>query len=686
MSLTLLAPAALALGLLALGPVIAHLVRRQPVERVAFGAMLLLERLRMRVERRRRLHDRALLALRVLALLCFLLALTRPELRLPQRQSVMGGTGRVVVILDTSLSMDQRAGGESAFVRGQREAAGLVRGLGDGVQVAAFSAGVLAEQIAPVWSTDHGTVATQLEEVRQASGRTDIEGALTQARALLDGEPGEVVIVHDGVGPGNVAAARPSLDRLVATGSTVLPIVVGVDSPANLTIVDARYGDGLEGGTVTLSVHNFGRDKREAPATVRLPDGAEMTVFVTVPGASEEGPGETTAAVTVPRQAAGGVASVSIVDPSLPLDDTRYFHLPRVGQSRVLVVDGDPGSTPTRSEVYFLERALAPYSGLGASLDVVAPSGAMRLSEGRWKVAVVANVGDPTPLAPTLVDFVRDGGALVLAVGDNVSGPVWNGALGELLPAALSRPRDLVSAEVEEGVPLSVPPADEELFSAFAEGGRHGFARVRSRRIFAVEPYVEAAPGSTEPDSIRTLTRYQTGAPALIERRIGLGRVLLWTSTVDLGWSNFPLQSVYVPFWTRMLAWLGGEVGGAAARLEGVVGEPVVVPLAAGDMVEVTGPKGERVGLTRLPGSVQFIPELPGAYAVGRADEPPQAWVAVNTPVLESDVRPDETLDAVQAELDPDRSQRHVPLDAGLAIAAAAALAAAAWIARVGAS
>ncbi|MSQ02364.1 MAG: VWA domain-containing protein [Myxococcales bacterium] len=686
MSLALLAPAALALGLLALGPVIAHLVRRQPVERVAYGAMLLLERLRMRVERRRRLHDRALLALRMLALLCVLAALARPELRLPRRQSVIGATGRVVVVLDTSLSMDQRAGGESALARGQREAAALVRGLGDGVQVAVLAAGVPEAPIVSSWSKEHGAVATQLEQARQASGRTDLEGALTRARALLDGEPGEVVIVHDGVGPGNVAAARLSLERLSATGSTVLPMLVGVESPANLAIVDARYGDGLEGGTVSLVVQNFGRDERETPATVRLPDGAEMTVFVTVPAASEDGPGETTAAVTVPRQAAGGVASVSVVDASLPLDDTRYFHLPRVGQSRVLVVDGDPGSTPTRSEVYFLERALAPYSGLGASLDVVAPSGADRLSEGRWKVAVVANVGDPTPLAPSLVDFVRDGGALVLAVGDNVSGAVWNGALVGLLPATLSRPRDLASAEVEAGVSLSVPPPDEELFSAFAEGGRHGFARVRSRRIFAVDPYAEAAPGSIEPDAIHTLLRYDNGAPALIERRIGLGRVLLWTSTVDLGWTNFPLQSVYVPFWTRMLAWLGGEVGGATARLEGVVGEPVVVPLGAGDMVEVTGPGGERIGLTRLPGSVLFVPESPGAYAVGRADEPAQAWVAVNTPVLESDIRADRAIEAVQAEIDPERSQRRVPLDAGLAIAAALALASAAWVARVGLS
>ena len=52
-----------------------------------------------------------------------------------------------------------------------------------------------------------------------------------------------------------------------------------------------------------------------------------------------------------------------VEDAHLELDDTRYFHLPRVGASRVMVVDGDPGATAMASEVYFLERALAPWGG-----------------------------------------------------------------------------------------------------------------------------------------------------------------------------------------------------------------------------------------------------------------------------------------------------------------------------------
>ena len=46
----------------------------------------------------------------------------------------------------------------------------------------------------------------------------------------------------------------------------------------------------------------------------------------------------------------------------------------------------------------------------------------------------------------------------------------------------------------------------------------------------------------------QVLARFDGGAPALLERRIGTGRVLLWASTLDLAWSDFPLKPVFLPF------------------------------------------------------------------------------------------------------------------------------------------
>ena len=674
MSLGLLAPAALFAGLVLLGPILAHLVRRSPTEIRAYGAGLLLERLLKRVERRRQLTDRLLLLLRILALSALVLAITRPELRLPENDASIGGSGRVVVVLDSSLSMDQRAGGEPSFARAQREAAALIRSLPADVQVAVFSAGVPAQAVTAGWSVDHGLSATLVEAVKQSSSATDLDGALTLTRALLGSEAGEVVVYTDGSGRGNTAACEHSIKRLVANGSAVIPRPVGLAAPTNLVVSEAKYGDGLEGGQVTIAALNFGGLAVEVPATVRLPDGAQITVFVQAEAATPAGPGTGMASVTVPRQAEGGVASVTLADAGLPLDDARYFHLPRVGRSRVLVVDGDPGNTPTKSEVYFLERALAPFAGNGAVLDVVSAAGAARLAEGRWRVAVLANVDDPEGIAAVLADFVRGGGALVLAVGDNTSAEAWNRALPGLLPAALGRVRDLVSLDADDGVPLAIPAFDQSLFEAFTSGSRASFARVRARRIFSVESYAERA-------DVHTLLRFENGAPGLIERVVGSGRVLLYTSTVDLGWGNFPLQSVYAPFWQRLLGWLGGDLGGGAERLSGEVGEQVAVSLPAGAEYEVTSPDGTRVGATRIGNELRFVPADPGGYAVGRPGEPPAAWVAVNTPLAESDVRPDLTLDEARTRIDAGRSRRVVALDVPLVLSCAGLLTAAGFVA-----
>ena len=42
--------------------------------------------------------------------------------------------------------------------------------------------------------------------------------------------------------------------------------------------------------------------------------------------------------------------------------------------------------------------------------------------------------------------------------------------------------------------------------------------------------------------------------PALVERRVGTGRVLVWGSTLDTYWNDLPLQPVFLPFVHRPLS------------------------------------------------------------------------------------------------------------------------------------
>ncbi len=654
MSLTLLAP--LGIGVLALGSlaIAAHLTRRPPEERVPFGAMLLLRRMVERLRRRRRIKDRPLLALRLLAIALLALGAAGPVILYPGGVPEHGGSGRVVLVIDRSLSMGLHEAGETLLARARSRARDVLDGLPPGTLagVVLFADDALA--ITDTLTTDHARLASAVDAVELSQGGTDLRAGLHEARRLLAGEPGEVLLFSDEAGPRTVEAARDELQALVERGNTVLPMAVHADPPRNVAITRARYTPGAEGGTLTLRVANYGPDPLELPCTITLPDGQVIPIFVELPPE-----GEAEERVTLPRQAEGGVGRARCEDPDLPDDDARFFHLPRVGASRVLVVDGDPGDTPTRSEVYFLERALAPWGGTrsGVSLDIVTPSGLDALDPEVHRVVFLANVADPRPFGPLLTTFVQKGGGLVIAAGDNVTADRYNGALGAILPAPFRRARSIAGRD-EPGVPLQLPErTDHPLFQPFSRSGRASFGKIRSHRILTLEPYQD------RPDAIVTLLHYEGGAPALVERKVGKGHVLVWTSTVDWGWSNLPLQAAFMPLTQSMVRYLGGESGSNAGRFDGVVGRAISIPLPEHTVEpSIDGPDGNPHPYRIEGHHLVFTPERAGAYTLRVEGMPPLAYVAVNTDPLESDVRRSTSVLAVEREFDPERFTARVDL------------------------
>lgn len=653
MSFSLLAPSALALLALAGLPLLAHLTRQRPTDRVAFGAMLLIERMVKRLRRRRTLKDRLLFLLRCLAVLFLTLAAAGPRLSTDGDVPEYGGSGRVVMVVDRSMSMQLVDGGSSLLSRARGLALKRLSSMPPGTQVGLVSYADTARSHTVELIDDHTRIGALISRLEPGRGKSDLRGALLEARRLLKGEAGEVLLFTDEAGPLMIPEATEELARLVDAGNAVLPQVVHADPPRNVAVMRATYGEGLEGGQVVLRLMNFGPDAIEVPCEVELPDGARISVFVDLPPE-----GEAEARVTIPREALGGVGEVHCEDPDLPGDDRRYFHLPRVGASRVLVVDGDPGDTPIASEVYFLERALAPWGGVksGVLPDVISPAGLSALDPEVHRVVFLANVSDPRPVGAHLRDFVRRGGALVISGGDNVTADRYNAALGPLLPSNLRKPRSLVD-RVEDPIPLELPDTTLPLFKPFSRAGRSGFARIGAWRVMTFEPYKDNG-------DVATLLRYQGGVPALVERNFGSGRVLVWTSTLDAGWTNLPLQAAFMPLIQRIVDELGAGGGGKMERLNAVVGTRVSVPLEdVTTEVEVTGPSG-LVQSDREGSNLIFTPEEAGGYRVALAGGPPLAWVAVNVDPAESDVRRTTSVAETESELDPELFVRHTDLGA----------------------
>jgi hypothetical protein len=294
----------------------------------------------------------------------------------------------------------------------------------------------------------------------------------------------------------------------------------------------------------------------------------------------------------------------------------------------------------------------------GVLPEIISPAGLVHLDPEVHQVVFLANLSDPGAYAAGLVDFVRAGGGLVISGGENVTASRYNGSLRDLLPSPLRKTRNLVGLDATGGVPLALPDVEIPLFSTFSRAGRTDLAKMTARRVLTLEPFSES-------EDVRTLARWEGGIAALVERKVGRGTVLLWTSTLDLEWGSAPLQASFMPLIQQMVGVLGGESRGGGERQVAQVGEWVEVPLAdvEGSALPVlTGPEGARLHRMDRKGALRFNPGEPGGWWVAYEGVPPLAQVAVNIAPEESDITPGRELLAIQAELAPELFARRAGL------------------------
>jgi hypothetical protein len=175
--------------------------------------------------------------------------------------------------------------------------------------------------------------------------------------------------------------------------------------------------------------------------------------------------------------------------------------------------------------------------------------------------------------------------------------------------------------------------------------------------------------------SDQILARFDDGAVAAVERKVGIGRLIVWTSTLDGSWNDLPLKPVFLPLMqqiTRYLAryeerpaWYPAEhvldVSGWAATVanesrglaQSVAASTVMIPrivlAPSGQRVEL-GTAGSQSGLLEL--SEQGFYEIRTAGA--REARPPA--VAVDLDSSESDLSsmdPQELVGAVTGHATP---------------------------------
>lgn len=647
MPLSFLVPAFL-IGLAALAiPVLIHLTRKQRDQVVPFPSLMFLDRVPYRAESRRRIHHWFLLLIRGLAVALLVLAFARPFLA-DESALGMAGTGPTerVVLLDRSYSM---AIGER-WQEGLGMAAEALADMGplDRVSLVLFDQSASA----PVRSVnDPARVRLALDTASVSDRATRYGPALKLAQAILDESElpaGELVLISDLQRSGWTGDEGVVLPP----GTTVRTVPVGGPPPSNAAVTEVALArdlfQGRERLTATARLTRVGGDgPREVTAVLEL-DGQDV----------QRRP------VTLPADGAVAVAfepftldqrhtrgAVRIEADALPQDDTRRFVVSPGRATGVLVLD-PPGRGAEPS--LYLARALEISAAQSFRVEVSA--GAVPDAEALARQRVVILNGRVFPggaEGTRLRSFVQDGGGLILVAGERGG---WPADASDLFPGSLGGVLD--RDEGGRGGRLGQVDYDHPVFELF-RGPRRGDLSVA--RFFRVRRW-DLPPDVAAADSVVVAARFDDGSPALGEMRVGEGRILVWTSTLDAFWTDLALQPVFLPFVHQLVRHASGRTEVLDAFVAGqvldVTNARAMETAGLGEVTEALAASEDRVVLTPsgldrpLPvGEDTHFLELAerGFYQIrppGRSELRPVA-VAVNVDPAEAEL----------ARLDPEEVQ-----------------------------
>lgn len=493
------------LGALAIAiPIALHLLRRDIAPPVSFSAVRLLRRSPIERSRRRRLRDLLLLAARVAALLLLATAFARPY-----NPSAARGPDLRIVAVDRSFSLG--APGRFASAIDAARAAIDEAGIGERVAVIAFDD--RAEVAAAPGSASDARAA--LASLQPGFGGTRFGPAIAKAVETAAGDPARLVIVTD-----LQRAGWEDEERAVIPSALHVEVRDLGAPPPDAAVTAVR----VDPDRVVASVRNTGRKPFTGRARVVVGgrDAASAPVSVAARDSAD---------VAIPVRGLGGESlAVAIDDPAgYPADDVRYVVLgPQPGTPVLLIVGAESGQTG-----FYLSRALGSAAGDDAFevREATGPSiAAMKPEDLQRQAAIVllSTRGLDRRGREMLAAFVRAGGGLLVAASAAVDPSVLASGMGW---APLS-PEDRAGAPVM----LSATDLRHPIFRPFGALAAN-LGQVRFDRIWRVR-----APGWD------VAARFTDGSPALVERREGNGRVVLFTSDVDRRWNDFPLHPAFVPF------------------------------------------------------------------------------------------------------------------------------------------
>ncbi len=574
-------PALLAGALLIGVPIVLHLVMRREVQQLVFPALRFVQQRKSVNQHRLRLRQMLLLLLRCVAICLLAFALARPTLR---GSGATGGEDSPIaaaLVIDNSLRMTYVHENQTRFEKARELALWLIEQLPTEAPVTVIDR---ASRYGGRES-DRSGAELRLERLDTSSVVRPLEDSLRDAVDWLKMQTdhrGEIYVFTD------LASADWSADALAAfqarldelPGASVYVVDVGVEKPHNLALAALRLSN------QELSPGGLLQIDTELSATG--PTAAQTDLTVELHTIEASGGTQNRGQQVVKTAAEGDAVPVEfslsglplgthqgfvriVADDPLACDDVRYFTVEVRDPRKVLLLGQRAADT------IFLREALAPVSsaGLLRSNFVCEARAFAQLEDTPLADFDAVLLVDPVDLTPaawqSLTDYAHSGGGVGIFLGRNAKRDPFNEpAPQQLLPAKLRwQSRDATYLR---------PTATEH--PALHELAALGDAVPWSE--FPVFKYWEL---ESPADDVYVLAPFANGQPALVERRVGTGRVITMTTPVsdpayDDPWNILPTGPDPWPFLALSNGVAEYLVGASGSQLNYLAGQTAMLPLS----------------------------------------------------------------------------------------------------------
>lgn len=578
--MSLLAPLYFAGALAVALPILFHLIRQRPKTQRQFSSLMFLDETPPRLTRRSKLDQWPLLLLRSLALLLLAAAFARPFFRSVDVTDHPSPPKRIVLLIDTSASMQR----SDLWTKSVAEAERVIADLADQDRLAIVS----FDRKPTTWMRLDESASLSLDTRRQAArtilgdlkptwNATDIAAALVVAAETAsedsfddsfddsfanspDKTAGEttnrttnrttVHLISDMQSGGNTsqlqsfawpAPVQVLVHRIVTESRTNAAAFLMADAdfagPASSADVRVRVvnaGDG-RGDSFTLAWHDETKPLADA-VPIQVPPGQTRVVRMNAPPS--------------------GTASLVLAGDDDDFDNTRFVAVndPR---SRTIGFFGDVADDQRLSLFYYLGQVPLDDRTQTVTVKPIGDAEIASLVNVTAMPLVVVATGLSTIACEAIKTYLESGGRVLFVLDDPGTSVAMTQAIGQVVGDDLR----ITEAVVDDYHMLSQIQFSDAMFESVADPQFNDFTKVRFWSHRSVDGL----------DGWNVTARFDDGDAAIAWKSIGAGQAMLLTAGWQPRSSQLALSTKFIPM---VSGWLGaGDVRLAMTELD--VGDPI---------------------------------------------------------------------------------------------------------------